>query len=64
MKESTVILTSLYSQIYSPSHRQKEQVEEGKKESTTMSVGVNQNKSCIDIMEDHKHAKQWSKSAN
>lgn len=41
MKESTVILTSLYSQIYSPSHRQKERVEERKKESTTMSVSVN-----------------------
>lgn len=44
MKESTVILTSLYSQIYRPSHRQKEQVEERKKESTTMSVSVNQKK--------------------
>lgn len=44
MKESTVILTSLYSQIYSPSHRQKERVEERKKESTTMSVSVNQKK--------------------
>lgn len=44
MKESTVILTSLYSQIYSPSHRQKERVEERKKESTTMSVSVNQRK--------------------
>lgn len=27
LKECTVILTSLYSQTYSPSHRQKEQVE-------------------------------------
>lgn len=44
MNKTTVILTSLYSQIYSPSHRQKERVEERKKESTTMSVSVNQKK--------------------
>lgn len=51
MNKTTVILTSLYSQIYSPSHRQKERVEERKKAQQCQWVSIRKKKSCIDIME-------------
>lgn len=40
LKECTVILTSLYSQTYSPSHRQKEQVEGRKKAQQHQRVSI------------------------
>lgn len=44
LKELTVILTSLYSQIYSPSHRQKERVEGRKKAQQRQRVSIKKRK--------------------